>query len=573
MHPDGRVQRLRPAIGRRAAERRRARRRGRSSPRSPRAPASTSASLAGADGLQGALRRRAVLRRPDARRDRRPRRALAAERHALDVPAWEPVRAAACRTRAPRAACASGTFRTLWAAKEVDALARAAVRACPSRSSSCRPPTPSASASQHGEEVEVASKTATRVRGAAVVRAAVPAGSVFVRRGHRRRAGQPARPPPASRSRGHAASCVGGAGRRRAPSGAQAEQAARRRAAWSRTREDAGGVGGDAAARPPRTQGGPVSMFAVVGYYEAWWIQILKALIIFVVFLQILPVLHRRRAQAARPLPAPLRAQPRRPVRPAAAAGGDPEVRHQGADAARRRRRASCSRSRRSISIVTAIAASRGDPVLEHRRHLRHAGRALRDRLEHRHPLRVRVRRDRLLRADARRLGVRLEVLLPRRDALRRAADLLRGLPGPRARRRDHDRADAVADGDRHRPGRRHVVHRAAVRRLPRLPDRRLRGDQPRAVRPPRGRRRARAGLHDRVRRHAHGRVPVRRVPQPADRLRHGHDDLPRRLAAAVRHRPADVGRPVRRARQDRRCCCSSSSGSARRCRACATTS
>jgi len=32
-------------------------------------------------------------------------------------------------------------------------------------------------------------------------------------------------------------------------------------------------------------------MFAVVGYYEPWWIQILKAIIIFAVILQILPVL------------------------------------------------------------------------------------------------------------------------------------------------------------------------------------------------------------------------------------------------------------------------------------------
>ena len=49
-------------------------------------------------------------------------------------------------------------------------------------------------------------------------------------------------------------------------------------------------------------------------------------------------------------------------------------------------------------------------------------------------------------------------------------------------------------------------------------------------------------------------------------------DAVPRRLAAAV-GRPADVGRPDRRARA--RCCSSwsSSSGCARRCRACATTS
>ena len=49
-------------------------------------------------------------------------------------------------------------------------------------------------------------------------------------------------------------------------------------------------------------------------------------------------------------------------------------------------------------------------------------------------------------------------------------------------------------------------------------------------------------------------------------------DALPRRLEHPVR-RPADLGRPDRRARQDARSSSSSSSGCARRCRACATTS
>ena len=46
-----------------------------------------------------------------------------------------------------------------------------------------------------------------------------------------------------------------------------------------------------------------------------------------------------------------------------------------------------------------------------------------------------------------------------------------------------------------------------------------LRRDQPRAVRPRRGRRGARRGLLHRIRRHAHGRLPVRRVPQHDGRL------------------------------------------------------
>ena len=88
-HPDGRVQRLRPAIGR------------------PKGPDQQSGSgvrplwqviadvaeraglelgvRTGPDGLQAAVRGRAVLRRADARRDRRPRRPLARLRGGRDV--------------------------------------------------------------------------------------------------------------------------------------------------------------------------------------------------------------------------------------------------------------------------------------------------------------------------------------------------------------------------------------------------------------------------------------------------------------------------------------------------------
>ena len=67
---------------------------------------------------------------------------------------------------------------------------------------------------------------------------------------------------------------------------------------------------------------------------------------------------------------------------------------------------------------------------------------------------------------------------------------------------------------------------------------RELRRDQPRAVRPDRGRRRAGRRLQHRVRRRALRLLLLRRVPQRAGRLRHRHDRLPRRLAAAVRHPP-----------------------------------
>ncbi len=94
---------------------------------------------------------------------------------------------------------------------------------------------------------------------------------------------------------------------------------------------------------------------------------------------------------------------------------------------------------------------------------------------------------------------------------------------GHGARRRDHHRADDVADGDRRGPAG-HVVLHPAVRRLPHLHDRELRGDQPPAVRPGRGRRRARRRLHDRVRRRPLRPLLLRRVPQRPRRLRdRGH--------------------------------------------------
>ncbi len=178
-----------------------------------------------------------------------------------------------------------------------------------------------------------------------------------------------------------------------------------------------------------------------------------------------------RRAQAARALPGPLRAQPRRPLRRAAAARRHPQAAHQGAvppdDLGRLPVRA-----RADDLDPDRGRGLRDHPLRRRPAHLRHAGRPLRDRRLDRPALPVRVRGGRLLRDHARRLVLGLEVLVPRRDARRRAADLLRGLPGTRARRRDLHRRHALAD--RHRPGPgRHVVHRPAVLRLPDLPRRR----------------------------------------------------------------------------------------------------
>jgi NADH-quinone oxidoreductase subunit G len=74
-----------------------------------------------------------------------------------------------------------GTFRTLWASKEVDA-SPVLKFAVPKQVVELSPTDADRLGISHGEKVEVASN-GHRVRGAAVVRASVPAGSVFVAEG------------------------------------------------------------------------------------------------------------------------------------------------------------------------------------------------------------------------------------------------------------------------------------------------------------------------------------------------------------------------------------------------------
>ena len=82
------------------------------------------------------------------------------------------------------------------------------------------------------------------------------------------------------------------------------------------------------------------------------------------------------------------------------------------------------------IAILTAVAALALIPFGDVQHIFGQPRRAVRDRRLDRPAVRVRVRRDLVLRDHARRLGVGLEVLVPRRDARRRPADLLRGLAG-----------------------------------------------------------------------------------------------------------------------------------------------
>ena len=160
----------------------------------------------------------------------------------------------------------------------------------------------------------------------------------------------------------------------------------------------------------------------------------------------------------------PLRAEPGRAHGPAAAARRRREADHQGALPPASAR----SRSSTAIAPLARRLHRRRDARDHPVRQRQGRRRPLRDRRPHRHPLLLRLRLDLVLRPAARRLGVGLEVQLPRRDALGGAADLLRDLDGAGAARRDHDGRVALAGLDRRGPGPGLVRH-PAVRRLPGL--------------------------------------------------------------------------------------------------------
>ena len=230
---------------------------------------------------------------------------------------------------------------------------------------------------------------------------------------------------------------------------------------------------------------------------------------------------------------APLRPEPCRPVRVAAAdrrpdqadpQGGvraverDPDPVHRGAD----RRHVHRARRVRGDSVRPRLDDQR---LARERRGRERADRAAPD---------LRVRLDRRLRLHGRRLGVGVEVLDPRLDAHLRAARVVRGVArAQRARRRD-PRPVALARRHRAPPGRVPAVRGAAVRRHGDLLHRGHRRDEPRAVRPARGGHRARRRLPHRVLRHALGRLPDVGVHQPDHALGPDGDALLRRLARAV---------------------------------------
>ena len=218
------------------------------------------------------------------------------------------------------------------------------------------------------------------------------------------------------------------------------------------------------------------------------------------------------------------------------------------------------------ISVFAAVAAVAvipfGDPIRDLRAHGQPGGR----RPEHRRAVPVRPQRPRLLRPDPGRLGERQQVQPARRRAHRRAARLLRGGDGPVGDRRDHDGPEPLAGGHRPRPARHGLVHPPPAARLRDLRDRGRGRDQPRAVRPARGRVRAGGRLPHRVRRPEVRHVLPGRVHQHDHHLGARGHPLPGRLRRARSCR-AGCGWRSRSPR-----CCSCSSGCAPRCRACATT-
>ena len=143
-------------------------------------------------------------------------------------------------------------------------------------------------------------------------------------------------------------------------------------------------------------------------------------------------------AQAARALPVADRSQPGGPQGPHAAAGRRVQAALEGVLVARHGRALDDGHRAGDLDRHRRRHA-RDHPV----RPLQRLGRGLRP-LRHRRvdraPLLLRLRLARLLRARAGRLGVRLQVLVPRGHARRRAADLLRGGARAVAARRGDDR-------------------------------------------------------------------------------------------------------------------------------------
>jgi NADH-quinone oxidoreductase subunit G len=221
-HPDGRVQRLRPAIGR---------------PGAVRPTWQILAELAGERVLASSIASKQLFDTvyPGLTLDKIGGRGAYPER--AQPAAWE-LQDLRVPDAAPRG-LRYGTFRTVWAAKEVD-LSPILQFARPEPVVELSPADAERIGVQHGEEVEVTSNGHT-LRGPAVVRAAVPTGSVFM---PERVADAPANLITTATVEVRGTHELVGAPASVSASGAQAEQAADDMPT-EQERSDAGGVGGD----------------------------------------------------------------------------------------------------------------------------------------------------------------------------------------------------------------------------------------------------------------------------------------------------------------------------------------
>ena len=313
--------------------------------------------------------------------------------------------------------------------------------------------------------------------------------------------------------------------------------------------------------------------------HDPWWLVLIKAVPDLLDPRAADAVQHLVRASRGGPDAAPHRPQRERPLRPPAEPRRRREAGAEGGHHPEGRRQGGLPR-RPGDRGDPGVRHLLGDPVRPGRHGPVHraAHPVAADRHARRGAVRDGDRLGRHLRHRPRRLVQRVDVLPARRPPLERADDLLRGRDGPRARRGVPLRRLDVDQPDRRRAG--HLVVRPDPGSVVRdLHDRDGRRDQPRAVRPPRGRGRAGRRLPHRVLQPEVRAVLPGRVHQHGDRLRAGHDAVPRRLARAVLDRPR-VGR-ARTPATGRSCgswarcssSSSSSSGCAARCPGCATTS
>ena len=184
-HPDGRLQRLRPAIARQGEVRAEWSVLAELATRAGRRPGVRTGAMASA----AAVRRRPVLRRPDTGGARRPRRALAAApRQAGAARAGE--RAGARRSRqlrrgadGRRAARSCGSAPTARSGRRPRSRPRRRLRSCTRTSGSSSPRRRRSGSACTRRRMLVVDETGAQIEARVALRDAVPAGTAFLERG------------------------------------------------------------------------------------------------------------------------------------------------------------------------------------------------------------------------------------------------------------------------------------------------------------------------------------------------------------------------------------------------------